>query len=349
MYNETLSSLRNDEVAYYMESFKPGEENWLMMVPTTSEEEIMIIKHRKIILAITLCYSVFILYFMFIAFGRADMIDGGTGYTFRFIPDAFFVLPGLSALLHPTWIDVVNIGNIAAFIPFGILIPLLYRTGFIRFMTLFLLCILVLETVQALTMLGSFDINDVLQNSLGAAIGFGAYKFGFRTEKFWRNIATTGITAIVLMIAIWGIFGIVEKAFAKELGPFVALNELKNSGASSSMETKRDSFRINGQLIEPKYNAYSTEGKDTITYTYPVGKKELYLYLNFGIPDQEDASGSLRISADGQEYLSISAEGPSQEPGMSSIYLQGADELTVTLEGDGILWDVGFREMKYSR
>lgn len=305
-------------------------------------------KHRKITLAITLCYTVFILYLMFFAFGRADTVDRGTGYTFIFIPDDFFVLPDLSDLLHPTVMDAVGFGNIAAFIPFGILIPLLYRTGFIRFMILFLLCILVLETVQALTLLGSFDINDVIHNSLGAAVGFGAFRFGFRTKKVWRNIAATGISAIVLMIGIWVSFGIIDKAFTKELGPFVALNELKNSGAISSTGTTRDSFRIGGQIVEPQYNAYSTEGKNKVTYTYAVGKKELYLYVNYGVPDQEDASGSLRISADGQEYLSTSTEDPSNEPGMSSIYLQGANELTITLEGNERIWDVGFREMKYS-
>ncbi|MFB9324685.1 VanZ family protein [Paenibacillus aurantiacus] len=304
-------------------------------------------KHRKVILVITLCYTVLIFYFMFLAFGRAATVDRVTGYSFLFLPDAFFRLPGLSDLLHPTLMDVWALGNIAAFIPFGVLIPLLYRTGFFRYMILFILCILVLETVQALTLLGSFDINDVIQNSLGAAVGFGAFRFGYRTKKVWRNIAATCIAAIVLMIGIWGSFGIVDKAFTKELGPFIALNELKNSGINSS-GTQRDSFRIGGQNVEPQYNAYSTEGQQTLTYTYTLGKKELFLYLNFGIPNQEDANGSISISADGQEYLSTSAEEPSDEPGMSSIYLQGANELTITLEGNVRIWDVGFREMRYT-
>lgn len=307
-------------------------------------------KHRKVILVITLCYTVLVFYFMFLAFGRAETVDRRTGYSFLFLPDDFFRLPGLSDLLHPTLMDAWALGNIAAFIPFGILIPLLYRTGFFRFMILFIMCILVLETVQALTLLGSFDMNDVIQNALGAAVGFGAFKFGFRTKKVWRNIAATCIYAIVLLIGIWGSFGIVDKAFTKELGPFVALNELKNNGKNSSEGTKRGSLQIGGQNVEPQYNAYSTEGQQTVTYTYTLGKKELYLYLNFGIPNHEDAYGSLRISADGQEYeyLSMSAEDPSDEPGMSSIYFHGANELTITLEGNARIWDVGFREMRYT-
>ncbi|GAB6989086.1 VanZ family protein [Paenibacillus pini] len=303
-------------------------------------------KHRKVILVIILCYTVLILYYMFVAFGRTENV--GTGFNFQLLPSDFFRLPSLSDLQHPTLMDAWVFGNIAAFIPYGILIPLLYRTGFLRFMILFILCILVVETVQACSMLGSFDMNDVIQNSLGAAVGFGAFRFGFRTKKVWRNIATTGISAIILLAFIWGIFGIADKAFTKELGPFVALNELKNSGISSSTGTKRDSFQIGGQNVEPQYNAYSTEGENTVTYTYTLGKKELYLYLNFGIPNKEHAYGSLRISADGQEYLSASSKDPSDEPGMSSIYLQGANELVITLEGDERIWDIGIREMRHT-
>ena len=304
-------------------------------------------KQRKIIFAIVLSYTVFILYFMFFGFGRVDTLDRETGYTFLLLPDVFFKLPSLSDLLHPTLMDIVGFGNIVAFIPFGILILLLYRIGFLHFMILFILSILVLETVQALTLLGSFDINDVIQNSSGAAIGFGAYRLGFRTEKVWTNIAATGISVVVLVIGVWGIFGVIDRVFTKELGSFVALNELKNSSINSSNGTMRDSFQMGGQIVEPQYNAYSTEDENMVTYTYTLGKKELYLYLNYGIPDQEDSHGGLRISADGQEYLSTSAEAQSHEPGMTSIYLQGANELTITLEGNMKIWDVGFREMKY--
>jgi len=308
----------------------------------------MAAKHRKVLLAITLGYTGFILYLMFFAFGRADTLDRGTGYTFEWIPEDVFKLPGLSDLLHPTLMDAVGVGNVAAFVPFGLLIPLLFRTGFLRFMLLFLLSILVLETVQALTMLGSFDMNDVIHNSIGAAVGFGAYRFGFRGHKAGRNLAATGVSALVLLIGIWAVFGLVDQAFKKELGPFVAINELKSDGVHSSAGIKQDRFLIGGQTVEPAYNAYSTEGQQTVTYTYAVGPRELYFYLNYGIPDQEEAHGSLRISVDGQEYLSSSGEDPGHEPAMASVYLQGADELTITLEGNLKMWDVGFREMRYA-
>lgn len=306
-------------------------------------------QHRKMILAITISYTLLIVYFLFFAFGRVGTVDQISEYTFIFLPDGFFRLPGLSDLLHPTLMDFVGFGNIAAFIPFGILIPLLYRTNFIRFMTWFILSILVLETIQALTFLGSFDMNDVIQNASGAAIGFGAYKLGFRMKNDWRNMAATGISAVVLMLGVWGAFGMVDQVFIKELGPFVAINELKDSTGNTSTGTKRYSLKIGGQNVEPKYNVYSVEGKNKETYTYTLGnKEEMYLYLNYGIPDQKDFHGSIRVTVDGHEFLSVSAENQRHEPDMSLIFLPQANELTITIEGNETLWDVGFREMIYS-
>lgn len=306
-------------------------------------------QQRKIIFAITIFYTLFILYFLFFAFGRVGKVDQISEYTFMFLPDSFFRVPSLSDLLHPTLMDFVGFGNIAAFIPFGILIPLLYRTSFVRFMILFVLSILVLETIQAITFLGSFDMNDVIQNSSGAAIGFGAYKLGFRTKNYWRNIAYVGFSSLVLMLGVWGGFGIVDHAFTKEMGPFVAINDLRDSTGSPSTGTKTASFEIGGQDVEPQYNVYSIKGKNKETYRYTLGnKKEVYLFLNYGIPDQEDSRGSIRITADGHEIMVVSVEAGRHEPDMSSIYLPQANELTITIEGNVTLWDVGYKEMVYS-
>ncbi|RRJ62837.1 VanZ family protein [Paenibacillus oralis] len=305
-------------------------------------------QQRKIIFAITIFYTLLILYFLFFAFGRAGKVDQITEYTFIFLPDSFFKLPGLSDLLHPALMDFVDFGNIAAFIPFGILIPLLYRTSFVRFMTLFILSILVVETIQALTFLGSFDINDVIQNSSGAAVGFGAYKLGFRTKNNWRNIAAAGISSVVLMLGVWGVFGVLDQVFTKEMGPFVAINDLKDSTGNTLTGTKPSSLKVGGQDVEPQYNVYNIEGKKKETYTYTLGnKEELYFFLNYGIPDQKDFQGSIKLTIDGHEFLSVSAKDQRHEPDRVEIFLPQANELTITIEGNETLWDVGFREMVY--
>lgn len=65
-------------------------------------------------------------------------------------------------------------GNIIAFIPFGILVPVLFRFERNLFGlagTAFLFSLLV-ETVQLLTQRGSFDVDDLLLNTLGGIIGY---------------------------------------------------------------------------------------------------------------------------------------------------------------------------------
>ncbi|WP_334072597.1 VanZ family protein [Paenibacillus sp. A14] len=304
-------------------------------------------QQRKVIFAITIFYTLLILYFLFFAFGRVGKADRIAEYTFIFLPDSFFRVPSLSDLLHPTLMDFVGFGNIAAFIPFGILIPLLYRIRFVRFMTWFILSILLLETIQAFTLLGSFDMNDVIQNSSGAAIGFGAYKLGFRTQNNWRNIAATGISGVVLMLGVWGVFGMLDQVFTKEMGPFVAI-ELKDSTGNPPTGTKPSSLKIGGQDVKPQYNVYTAEGKNKETYTYTLGnKEEMYLSMNYGIPDQKDSHGSIRVIVDGHEFLSVSAEAGRHEPDRAGIFLPQANELTITMEGNVTLWDVGFRKMVY--
>ncbi|MFF2017710.1 VanZ family protein [Paenibacillus sp. NPDC058177] len=305
-------------------------------------------QQRKILLFLTISYSILVLYFMFFAFGRAGKAGHATEHTFMFLPDSFFKMPSLPDFLHPTLMDFVGIGNFIAFTPFGIFIPLLYRTSFVRFITVFILSIFVLETIQGITMLGSFDTNDVIQNAIGAAVGFGAYKLGFRTTNVWRNIAATGISIVVLMSGIWGCFVVVDKVFTKEMGPFIAIDELKGSAGNPAAGTKTSSLIIGGHNVKPQYNVYSTAGKMKETYTYTLGiEEEMYLFINYGISDQKGNYGSVSVSVDGNEYLSISAGDQGHEIGESEMYLPQANEIRITIEGNVTLWDVGYSKMKY--
>lgn len=75
---------------------------------------------------------------------------------------------------------VINIvGNIAAFVPFGAFLPIFigksrsfWRTTLWGFDLS--LCV---ELVQLLSKVGSFDVDDLLLNTIGAACGYGVYYF----------------------------------------------------------------------------------------------------------------------------------------------------------------------------
>ncbi len=68
-------------------------------------------------------------------------------------------------------------GNILVFIPFGLLLPLLSTKlrGFFRVVLLGLAFSVVVECIQLVTKTGCFDVDDMLLNTIGAAVGFIIY------------------------------------------------------------------------------------------------------------------------------------------------------------------------------
>ncbi len=77
--------------------------------------------------------------------------------------------------------SVINLfGNAIMFMPYGFCVPRLFER-FRRFGVFLLLSLGVLlsvETIQVLTLRGSFDIDDIILNMLGAIIGFLLSKAG---------------------------------------------------------------------------------------------------------------------------------------------------------------------------
>jgi glycopeptide antibiotics resistance protein len=72
-----------------------------------------------------------------------------------------------------TWI--INLfGNIGVFTPYGFLLPYLFRSAkrYGPFLLYFGFPLIGLELLQMLLRLGSFDVDDVILNVLGASISF---------------------------------------------------------------------------------------------------------------------------------------------------------------------------------
>lgn len=73
---------------------------------------------------------------------------------------------------------VVNLaGNVVMFVPLGLLLPAAFQRKPRLWKTLLVsgLLISAVEMAQLLTLLGSCDVDDLLLNLLGAAIGYGIY------------------------------------------------------------------------------------------------------------------------------------------------------------------------------
>lgn len=131
-------------------------------------------KHIRILgKLLFVCYLVFILYFLLISdwYGRGELLPDYTYnlelfkeinrfWTHREILGDFIVFANLA-------------GNIIIFIPFGFTLPMAskYR-DFIATCSYSFTLSLVVELFQLLTRVGSFDVDDLLLNTLGGAIGY---------------------------------------------------------------------------------------------------------------------------------------------------------------------------------
>lgn len=77
------------------------------------------------------------------------------------------------------------VGNVVAFVPFGIFLPIfstrskmLWRATYYSFeLSLFV------ELLQLITKVGSFDVDDLLLNTLGGMIGFLIYQLAAHVQK----------------------------------------------------------------------------------------------------------------------------------------------------------------------
>ncbi len=86
--------------------------------------------------------------------------------------DAYFV--------RHAWINLA--GNVAMFVPLGLFLPSIYPKlrRFWTAMLCTLLLMLLVELTQYLTCLGSCDVDDLILNLLGAAMGYGLWRLSHR-------------------------------------------------------------------------------------------------------------------------------------------------------------------------
>jgi len=109
---------------------------------------------------------------MFYGFGRRV----GLAHRYNIVPlDTIRRYVTLDGTLVHAW-PINLLGNIGVFVPFGFLIPLATGWRWWRSLSAFVLGVLVLEMLQLVTKRGSFDVDDVLLNAIGFAIGYILYE-----------------------------------------------------------------------------------------------------------------------------------------------------------------------------
>ncbi len=136
-------------------------------------------KNQKLGWVLFVLYLIALVYFMFFAesFGRTGSTKAGYAYNLELFKEIrrFIVYRkqlGWKAVL-------LNLGgNVAGFMPFGFFLPIVSRRGR-RWYNAFLLGFflsLCIETTQLVFQVGSFDVDDLLLNTIGGILGFLCYK-----------------------------------------------------------------------------------------------------------------------------------------------------------------------------
>ena len=140
-------------------------------------------KRQKMGWVLFLLYLALLSYLMFFSedFGRTNP---NRGYAYNLAPFkeimrfiTYYETLGMKAV-------VVNLaGNVIAFMPFGFFMPVVSRRsrGSVRIIFLGFGFSLMLETIQLVFKVGSYDVDDLILNTLGAAIGFFCYR---RVQRF---------------------------------------------------------------------------------------------------------------------------------------------------------------------
>jgi glycopeptide antibiotics resistance protein len=127
--------------------------------------------YRSVAIFIFTGYSLFMGYLLFFGFSRNHRSERMMNLTpFKTISNYII---GFHHYNLDTW--VINLfGNVAAFVPFGFLAPIVFPRirGYWQIIMRFFLALLVVETVQWIFNVGSFDVDDILLNIIGGMIGF---------------------------------------------------------------------------------------------------------------------------------------------------------------------------------
>ena len=125
--------------------------------------------------ALFIVYVLLLIYFLFFSEAYGRVAEAEREYRYNLMPFVeirrFWVYRdqlGLFALFTNIF------GNVLGFVPLGCILPVIcrkWRNGFLIILSGFGLSLCV-ETIQLITKVGCFDVDDMILNTLGAALGY---------------------------------------------------------------------------------------------------------------------------------------------------------------------------------
>ncbi|QKS70482.1 VanZ family protein [Paenalkalicoccus suaedae] len=308
---------------------------------------------RLIALLALAVYTIVMLYFLYIGFGRSMSLGAGG---FNLIPST---IPLSLPINGVTWYWFYNTANFLAFIPYGFIIPLLVKVRFPKIIGVFLLVITTLELIQWATGLGSFDAEDILTNGLGVTIGYvaqviGRGKLPLRLVTFSRII----VISVALAVTTITIVHLFHVAYAKvtqvEPGEAFGLHERTPMTESFAWETGEAPFTIRGGEVDVTTNYVLVDSEQPDRVTYQLNRNYYSLTGFIGVPDdfpisEVEVEISLNDGEAGADLYLLSNMTPG--PNSFEMPLREADTLTITVHRNDatstiLLWDFILTEKK---
>ena len=146
------------------------------------------IRHRILSGVLFFVYIIALVYFMFFSemLGRSIV---SVSYNYNLIP--FKEISRFIRYSHVLGMGAVVanlLGNVIAFVPFGLFLPCLinHKFGYAGMTILSLDLSLSIEILQLVCKVGSFDVDDLLLNTLGGFLGYFIFRMILRYGK--RNV-----------------------------------------------------------------------------------------------------------------------------------------------------------------
>ncbi|MDR6723739.1 glycopeptide antibiotics resistance protein [Paenibacillus amylolyticus] len=136
----------------------------------------------KIIVAVITV--IYVLYMGNLLFFKGRTV--GLSYQYNWIPFETIrpLLLEREKYITEAWIKNL-FGNIVLFIPLGVCIPVLFRKcrSFLKLTVIVILIIFEVELTQLVTRVGTFDVDDIILNTLGAWIGYVGLRILVHVER----------------------------------------------------------------------------------------------------------------------------------------------------------------------
>ena len=147
-------------------------------------------RHRKHAFVLLILYLVLLTYYLFFdeAMGRTPDLRSEFHYNLTLFKEIRrFIVH--SNILGSKAVMLNLFGNVIAFMPFGFILPevwdeLNHWSTITMMGFLFSLCV---ELIQLVGRVGSFDVDDLLLNTIGALVGYFVFVFAKGVWNRWRG------------------------------------------------------------------------------------------------------------------------------------------------------------------